>query len=171
MKEGVGLSSFDIREEIPVKSFSIAAFICRVVDDEAQYLIIKRSSRTLYGSWQMVSGQVEPGENGVQAALREIEEETGLVPSNFYSANLCEQFYDTDYNVINLVPVFVAFVGNNSNVVLNENEHSDYKWISIEEAEDYLIFDNQIKNMHHIDKMFIKREPNPFLEIKVYDYI
>ncbi len=165
------MSNFDIRAEIPVKSFSIAAFICRVVDDEAQYLIIKRSSQKLYGSWQMVSGQVEPGENGVQAALREIKEETGLVPAKFFSANLCEQFYDTDYNVINIVPVFLAFVDIDAYVVLNGYEHSEYKWIGIAEAEDYLIFDNQIKNMHHIDKMFIKREANPFLEIQLDDYI
>jgi dATP pyrophosphohydrolase len=32
----------------------------------------------------MVSGAVEAGETGWAAALREIEEETGLVPERFY---------------------------------------------------------------------------------------
>jgi len=56
---------FEMREEIPIKSFSIAAFICRIIDGNAQYLIIKRSGRTLNGSWQMLSGKVEKGESGV----------------------------------------------------------------------------------------------------------
>lgn len=165
------MSKFEIREEIPVKSFSIAAFICRVVDGKSQYLIIKRSSRTLHGSWQMISGKVEKGETAIDATLREIKEETGLVPAKLYSANLLEQFYDIDYDVINLVPVFIAFVDVDSNVVLNEYEHSDYKWIGVDEAEKYLIFDNQIENMQQIEKKFIKREPNQFLEIKLQDYI
>ncbi|MDM8534402.1 NUDIX domain-containing protein [Clostridiaceae bacterium HSG29] len=159
------MKPFEIREEIPVKSFSIAAFICKIIDGKSKYLIIRRSSRTLNGSWQMVSGKVEKGENAVEATLREIKEETGLIPIKLYSADLLEQFYDTDYNVINLVPVFLAFVEVNSKVILNAYEHSEFKWISVDEAEDFLIFNNQIKNINIIEKKFIINEPNKFLEI------
>lgn len=159
------MTQFTIREEIPIKSFSIAAFIYRMVDGKSQYLIIKRASETLFGSWQMVSGKVEKGETGTQAALREIKEETGLTPSKFYSADLMEQFYDTDYNAIVLVPVFVALVENDAEVILNAFEHSDYKWIDVAEASDYLLFDIQIENMKKIEAKFVKGKINPFLEI------
>ena len=96
----------------------------------------------------MVAGKVEKGENAIEATLREIKEETGLIPRKLYSADLLEQFYDTDYNVINLVPVFLAFVEENSKVILNAYEHSGYKWISVDAAEDFLIFNNQIKNIN-----------------------
>ena len=170
------MSQFEIREEIPIKSFSIAAFICKIVDGKSQYLIIKRSSQTLFGSWQMVSGKIEKGETAIDATIREIAEETGLVPTKLYSADLIEHFYDTDYNVINLVPVFIAFVDSDAKVVLNVHEHSDYKWIRVDEARDYLVFDNQIEAIEKIEKKFVKEKPNHFLEVslnlsrtKVYD--
>jgi dATP pyrophosphohydrolase len=49
-----------------------------------RYLVIRRRTPYLKGTWQMVSGAVEAGETGWAAALREIEEETGLVPERFY---------------------------------------------------------------------------------------
>lgn len=161
------MSMYKVNQEIPIKSFSIAAFILKIVDGESKYLIIKRSSKVFYGCWQMVSGKLELGENAVEAAIREIKEETGLTPSRFYSANILEQFYDTDYNVINLVPVFVAFVEDGCEVVLNSFEHSEYKWVSAAEAEDYLVFDNQIENLRKIEEQFVKREPNEYLKIDV----
>lgn len=163
--------NFVIREEIPVKSFSIASFIVKLNEDGVKYLIIKRSSDSLYGNWQMVSGKVEPGENAIEATLREIKEETSLRPQRLYSANMIEQFYDTDYNVINLVPVFLALVDADCEVVLNPKEHSAYKWIDLDEAEDYLEFDNQLENIKKIDKNFIQRAPSKFLEIDLADYV
>ena len=99
-----------MRQEIPVKSFSIAAYVCRVVSGRGRYLVVRRSTPYLKGSWQMVSGRVEPGETGWEATLREIEEETGLVPDRLYPAELIEQFYEPAQNCVNLVPVFVGFV-------------------------------------------------------------
>jgi hypothetical protein len=34
----------DVRQEIPVKSFSIAAYVCRVVSGRGRYLVIRRST-------------------------------------------------------------------------------------------------------------------------------
>ena len=77
----------DIREEVPIRSFSIAAFICKKEKNTGKYLILKRCSEFLNNSWQMVSGRIEKGETAWQAALREIKEETGIVPDRLYSSN------------------------------------------------------------------------------------
>ncbi len=82
------------RQEIPVKSFSISAYICRKDDEGGSFLLLRRTSRHLHGTWQQISGMVEPGEKAWEAALREIEEETGLVPRAFYSADFIERFYE-----------------------------------------------------------------------------
>lgn len=164
------MPKFQIREEIPIKSFSIAAFIVKKTSHGVKYLIIRRSSETLNGNWQMVSGKLEEGENAVEATLREIKEETGLIPNRLYSTNLVEQFYDTDYHVINLVPVFLAFADQEAEVILNPYEHDAYQWIGYEEAENYLEFDNQIENIMKIHKRFIEREPTRFLEIDLDNY-
>lgn len=100
----------DIRQEIPIKSFSIATYICKVEDGTCKHLIIRRRPGYLGGSWQMISGRIEGGEKGWEAALREIKEETNLIPDRFYSANTLEAFYEVNQNCINLVPVFVGSI-------------------------------------------------------------
>ena len=160
------ISKIGIREEVPVKSFSIAAFICRKENETGKYLILKRTSKYLKNSWQMVSGKLEKGETAWLAALREIKEETGIIPDRLYSSNRVECFYEANQNCINLVPIFIAFVENQTKVTLSDSEHSEYKWITIEEAEQYLVFPNHIEVLKYIEENFIKKKPNEFLQIK-----
>jgi dihydroneopterin triphosphate diphosphatase len=161
---GVEEACVDVRQEIPVKSFSIAAYVCRVVSGRGRYLVIRRSTPYLRGTWQMISGAVEPGETGWEAALREIEEETGLVPDRFYSADLLEQFYRPDIDCVVLVPVFVAFVEADREVRLSW-EHEAFEWIGVEEADRYLLFENQRSAIRNIERRFVQEAPNELLRI------
>ncbi len=153
-----------IRQEIPIKSFVVTAFICNKNNKRSKYLIIKRNSKYLNNCWQMISGKIEKGETGWQAILREIKEETGIIPGELYSSNKVELFYENDQNCINLCPIFVAFVNNNALVKLSK-EHNDYKWITAKQAKKYLIFDQQIDTIKYIERCFIKNNPNEFLKI------
>lgn len=130
-----------------------------------KHLVIRRSSGHLGGTWQMVSGRIEHGEKGWEAALREIKEETGLVTDRFYSANMVEAFYEVNQNCINLIPVFVAFVDAEQEVRLS-HEHSEYRWITADEADDFLAFQQQKEMLTKIELLFVERKPNPMLEIK-----
>jgi len=154
-----------IREEVPIKSFSIAAYICRIEDGIGRYLILKRKSSYLSSSWQMVSGKIEKGEKAWEAALREITEETGLIPDSLYSVNKLEQFYEANQNCINLVPIFVGFVDSDRAVKLS-SEHSEYKWVLPEEAKELLCFEHQAETMREIETKFVKQKPLEFLRIK-----
>jgi dATP pyrophosphohydrolase len=160
------LKKIPAKEEIPIKSFSIAAFICRKKNNKGKYLIIRRSRQYLKGNWQMVSGKIEKGETAWQAALREIKEETGLIPDRLYSTNKVECFYEVHQNCINIIPVFVAFVETEGNVKLSKDEHDEYKWITIDQITDFIVFQNQIEHMKYIEENFIKKEPFEFLQIK-----
>jgi dATP pyrophosphohydrolase len=88
------------RESIPIKSFSVAAYVCRIENGRGIFLVLRRNNQYLRDSWQMVSGMIEKGEKGWEAALREIKEETGLVPEAFYSTNMVETFYEVKQNSI-----------------------------------------------------------------------
>ncbi len=153
-----------IREDIPVKSFVVTAFICRKKNRKGEYLIIKRNSRYLNNTWQMVAGKIEKGETGWQAVLREIKEETGIIPDELYSSDRVELFYESDQNCINLSPVFIAFVNKDVKVTLSK-EHNDYKWIKAKDAKKYLIFDQQTEAVNYIERCFVKNSPNKFLKI------
>jgi len=154
----------EIREEVPIKSFLIAAYVCRVDSGQGQYLIIKRSTPYLNETWQMVSGRIEKGEKAWQAALREIKEETGLIPDRLYSANEVELFYEVSQNCINVAPVFVGFIDSHQAVELS-SEHSEHKWATREEAETLLTFARQRKTIEIIEATFVRQEPLEFLKI------
>ena len=155
----------DIREEVPIKSFSIAAYICRIESGNARFLIIRRQTSYLPNSWQMVSGKIEKGEKAWEAVLREIKEETGLVPDRLYSANTLESFYEVNQNCINLVPVFVGFVESDQTVRVSD-EHSEHKWVSPEESADFVSFEHQTETMRMIEAKFVKQAPSEFLRVK-----
>jgi dATP pyrophosphohydrolase len=154
----------DVRQEVPVKSFSIAAYLCRVISGRGRYLVMRRSTPYLKGTWQMVSGAVEAGESGWGAVLREIEEETGLVPERFYSADILEQFYRPDIDCVVLVPVFVGFLEADREVRLSW-EHDAFEWIGVEQADRYLLFENQRSAIRDIERRFVQEAPNELLRI------
>jgi len=91
-----------------------------------------------------------------QAALREIREETGLVPERFYSADICEPFYEADRNRISLLPVFVGFVSPHVAVTLNA-ERSEARWMTFAEA--VVTFGGQRSGLAHVRREFVDRQP------------
>ena len=156
----------DIRQEIPIASFSILAYVCQKRDTNGSYLVLKRSSRFLMDTWQPISGRVEKGEKAWEAALREIKEETEIVPDRLYSVDQIESFYIAEQNHINLVPVFVGFIEKPQPVKLSPREHSEYRWITAAEAVDYLSFVQQQRMMEYIEREFVEKPPREVLRIQ-----
>jgi dATP pyrophosphohydrolase len=159
--------TLDIREEIPIRSFSISAYVVGVEGGRGKYLILRRVSRYLHASWQQVSGRIEPGELGWQAALREIREETGLVPARFYSVDQTEIFYEHRQNCINIVPVFAGFVEGTPQVELSPSEHDEFRWITVAEARKFLPFSAQLASIEWIEARFVREQASDFLRIEL----
>jgi len=85
------------------------------------------------GSWETVHGTIEPGETPVQAALRELAEETGLAPRRLYNASRVEAFYRHGADEVALIPVFVALVDEGS-AARPSAEHDRAEWLAGSEA-------------------------------------
>jgi 8-oxo-dGTP diphosphatase len=49
-----------------------------IVNDDSQVLLVRRRVKEGQLSWQFPAGEVEAGESGPEAAVRETKEETGL---------------------------------------------------------------------------------------------
>jgi 8-oxo-dGTP pyrophosphatase MutT (NUDIX family) len=111
-------------------------------------VVFRRSDRGIrllvvraYKNWDFPKGLIEPGEDALAAARREVLEETGLAELAYpfgdefketlpYSGNKVARYYlaETDAEKIQL-PVSPE---------LGRPEHHEYRWISFDEAEDLL---------------------------------
>lgn len=85
------------------------------------------------GSWEMVHGHIEAGETPAGAAQREVREETGVAPTRFYNLSRVELFYQHRVDEVAMVPVFVAFLPEDAEVVLS-HEHAALQWCTPTDA-------------------------------------
>ena len=121
---------------------------------------------SLEGVWCQVAGKLEEGETAWRAALRELKEETGLTPQTLFSADICEQFYEPDQDAITMAPVFLAIIGADDEVRLNE-EHTEFCWVSFDQACDMVEFGGQRRCLRWIEDEFVRRTPSPYLKIEI----
>ena len=97
------------------------------------------------GIWQGVTGKIKDEEPPYKTALRELKEETGLAADKIWTADKVNIFYDATENIMNLIPVFGGVV-RSKDIVLSE-EHSEYKWCSIDETVKLLTWEQQKKGV------------------------
>lgn len=127
-------------------------------------LLAQRRSQYMGGVWTYFGGHVEADEAGWQTARRELVEETGLVPEQLYATSFCEQFYDAGNNCIQIVPAFIARVGVDAVVRLND-EHSACAWLGLDEAAQRLPFGSQRDLLVHVRREFVERTPASILRM------
>lgn len=94
---------------------------------------LRRSAGTrCTGAWEIVHGRIERGERPEEAALREVREETGLVPDRLYSITV-NPFYLVATGSVELAVVFAAIVPTGALATLSP-EHDASEWLSVEAA-------------------------------------
>lgn len=113
-------------------NFSVSAFIFL----NGKALIAKREDGDSFlpGYWEQVGGKADPGETQEQALIREVQEEAGLVIEPIRSYNEYE-FMHREKGLM-CEYAYICKVVDDSTVSLSE-EHTDYKWITLEELEQF----------------------------------
>lgn len=154
---------------LQIRSFSVSVVVLRYIENEVETLVLKRSaSGELKDAWCQIAGAIKEGESAWAAAVRELREETDLVPEELYSAGTCEQFYDSQLECIHMIPVFVAYVDSQAIVTLN-HEHTAFKWISFSVLEEYIVTPNQREMFTHVQRHFVERKPTEWSKIDFRD--
>jgi dihydroneopterin triphosphate diphosphatase len=121
--------------------YYVVNFIVRPTATGGHELLMARRAEGKYmgGTWQLISGGIEPGETAWQAALREMREETGLRPREFYRLSTLTQFYRPDNDSLNTAPMFCAIVDADAAVTIND-EHTHFEWIDVAAASERLMW-------------------------------
>ena len=114
-----------------------------------KFLLLKRASHKIYpGTWQMITATCENGETSKQTALRELSEETSLNASKLFSIPHVNTFYFDINDSVCLSPVFLVFV-DSENVKISD-EHTDYKWVTYNDAIELIHWPDQIESLNVI---------------------
>ncbi len=135
----------------------IDAYVFRKTNDGLLFLILKRAKTKRYEHlWQGVAGKIEAGETAPEAAKRELMEETGFKPKHMFVADHVSRFYEAHGDRINLVPVFGIEV--DSDQITLSDEHCDYKWVTLEEALEHLVWQGQKKGIRVVSDMVLSND-------------
>ena len=135
----------------------IDAYVYRTTSAGLLFLVLKRAKAKMYEHiWEGVAGKIEDGETSWEAAIRELKEETGLTPLKMFVADHVSQFYETNDDRINLVPVFGIEVDSKS--VIISREHCYYKWVDLNGALDLLVWRGQKQAIQVIHDMVISND-------------
>lgn len=112
----------------------VACWLFRLdANGRPEILLIRRAAGRLYaGLWQCVTGKLEAGERIIDAALREVVEETGLRASDleaFYETDLVNWFHEASSDALLCEVVFAAQVRPGADVHLS-HEQDAARWLS-----------------------------------------
>lgn len=127
--------------------YQILSIPYRIVDDTTLFCIFRRTDGDY---WQFIAGGGENNEKPIQAALREIKEETGVtaekltalksvafVPAEVVAENLRAHW---DKNIFVISEYSFAFECNADPTI--SREHSEYKWLPYDTARKLLKWDS-----------------------------
>ncbi|MEK2688308.1 bis(5'-nucleosyl)-tetraphosphatase [Bdellovibrio sp. GT3] len=118
----------------PPRTLSAGIVPFKITDQGVRFLILRS-----FNYWDFPKGEVEPGEDPLEAAVREMQEESGLVDPQFVHG---KNFYDTEpYSKGKVARYFLAQISADQKVVMGISkvlgvpEHQEYRWASAEECE------------------------------------
>ncbi len=118
-----------------------AGFVIYFLDSDGPLYLLLRSSSD--GYWGFPKGKLDSDERDLQAARRELLEETGIydfdMPAGF-EQTIAYRFMRNGREFHKTVRYFLARAA--SRDVTISVEHSEYDWFAIENARKRIIFDN-----------------------------
>jgi dihydroneopterin triphosphate diphosphatase len=147
-------------------SHIVEVCVFRFANNVPEYLLLRRSGESAVypGLWQCVTGRIEEGEKAWQAALREVGEETGLVPVRFWSVPHVSTFYDPQADQIHLCPFFAVQVARDAVPVLSA-EHGAWEWLEIRRAAGRLVWPSQKQGFAVVQEEIMKGKESSRLTI------
>ena len=115
-------------QDFSPKFTTVACFL----QQNDKFLLLKRHKNKPQGhEWGLPAGKIHDGELPEETCVREIEEETGIRVKDL---ELVGKFYQKYPNYDFVLYVFKTALDHKPSVILNEQEHKDFKWVNPQES-------------------------------------
>ncbi|MCE2890793.1 MAG: NUDIX hydrolase [Aquidulcibacter sp.] len=130
---------------VPIPAVGIVCF-----NDDGQVLLIRRGNPPRQGEWSMPGGKLEWGEKAVDAALRELAEETGVTGEILGLIDVVDGIFTSrttgnvtrHYVLIDYVAYYL------SGTVAAGDDASEARFVALDTIETYGLWDETIRIIH-----------------------
>lgn len=134
---------------------SAGVIIVTLNGNRALYLLLHYG----WGHWGFPKGNIEAGENDIQAAMREAQEETGL--SNVSLINgfreKIEYHYRRNQQLVHKeVVYFLAETKAGEDAIILSHEHSGFKWAEFKDAMRILTYENNRQILEKAHRIYTR---------------
>ncbi|MHA1908048.1 MAG: NUDIX hydrolase [Candidatus Thorarchaeota archaeon] len=140
----------------------VLVYPVRYKDDNWEYLLLKRVEDR-GGFWQGVTGAPEKKEKILEAAKRELLEETGFLAEIIFKVDYTYSINVKDVQGVYAPDVatipeyaFMARVHEDSIPVLDPIEHTEWMWCTFDEAYELLKWENNKKALEVVRSMLVE---------------
>ncbi len=95
-----------------------------IVEYNNEILLLKRNSKMFYNQWGLPGGKIDPGEEKIEAAVRELYEETGIIAKDSDLIYVGEKKSMTGFTVY----IYWLKLKEKQHVILS-GEHNAFMWV------------------------------------------
>ena len=143
--------------------FNVLVYPCRsLTEDQFEYALFKRADA---GFWQGVAGGGEDNETPLEAARREMVEETGLMPTgSFLRLDTVGPVPATEFKDSHLwgedvyiIPQYCFGVLVDDGEFILSHEHTAYQWLRYEAAYRLLKYDSDRTALWELDQRLSRK--------------
>ena len=151
---------------IEIEAPGVNVAVVREDEDGWKFLLLQRADQESYsGTWGFVTGSKRGDETVAQVVVREVKDETGLIPERIWATEYLVQFYEPVYDKIWVLPLIVAVVPAEGEVTLS-GENCDFRWLSPNRAKRLVNWKNLVKAIDDVTDELEVYPAHNWVEIK-----